>query len=163
MRSSTSQLRLSALAVAATLALGATACGDSDDDGANGGNGGSVAGDSEEQRARATVDALYSAIGDGDAEGVCDQLAESAQKQVAAGGLGGKSDSCGDSFQKFLDQAEKRGGLNLTLEAKVKSVEVKGDQAVAKVSFGKGRNGEIPLTKVDGEWKLDAVGAAPAN
>ena len=100
----------------------------------------------------------------GDAVKVCDQLNEDAQKQLAAGGLGTKSKSCDEAFQKFLDEAEKAGGLNLTLKAKVTSVKVTGDKAVAKVRFGsKGRDGEIPLEKVDGEWKLQAAGASPSN
>ncbi len=143
------------LATALALALGATACGGSDD----GGGGGS-----DEQQARATVERLYVAIADGDAEGVCAQLNEKAQRQLEQGGLGGKSGSCVDSFQQFLDEAEKAGGLDLTLKAKVRSVEVTGDSAVAKVSFGGGgRNGEIPLEKVDGEWKLEAAGATPSQ
>jgi hypothetical protein len=40
---------------------------------------------------------------------------------------------------------------------------VSGDKAVAKVSFGGGRNGDIPLEKVDGEWKLEAAGATPSQ
>lgn len=145
---------LAALATALVLALGATGCGSSDDDG----------GGSDEQQARATVEKLYAAIADGDAEGVCAQLNEKAQRQLEQGGLGGKSGSCVDSFQQFLDEAEKAGGLDLTLKAKVRSVEVTGDSAVAKVSFGGGgRNGEIPLEKVDGEWKLEAAGATPSQ
>lgn len=144
---------LAALAATFVLALGATACGGSDDDGG-----------SDEQQARATVERLYAAIADGDAEGVCAQLNEQAQKQLEQGGLGGKSGSCVDSFQQFLDEAEKAGGLDLTLKAEVRSVEVTGDTAVAKVSFGGGgRNGEIPLEKVDGEWKLEAAGATPSQ
>jgi hypothetical protein len=144
--------RLSTLAIVAVLALGVAACGGSDDDDGGGG--------SDRQQARATVEALYAAIADGDAEEVCDQLGEDAQKQIADGGLGGKSKSCPESFQKFLDEAEKGGGLNLTLKAKVENVKVTGDDAVATVSFGKGREGEIPLSKVDGDWKLDAAGAS---
>lgn len=151
------QLRAAALATAAALSLGAAACGGSNDDSANGGG-------NDQQQARATVENLYAAIGDGDAAKVCEQLNEAAQKQIAAGGLGTKSKSCSEAFQKFLDQAEKAGGLNLTLKAKVKSVKVTGDKAVAKVTFGgKGRNGEIPLEKVDGEWKLEAAGATPSQ
>ena len=147
---------LTAFATTLVLALGATACGGSDDDGGGGG--------SDEQQARATVERLYAAIADGDAKRVCAQLNENAQKQLAAGGLGTATASCADSFQNFLDKAEKAGGLDLTLKAKVKSVEVTGDSAVAKVSFGGGgRNGEIPLEKVDGEWKLEAAGAAPSQ
>lgn len=153
------QLRAVALATAATLALGAAACGGSDDDG-----GSSSSSGSDQEQARATVENLYAAIKDGDAGKVCDQLNEDAQKQLAAGGLGTKSKSCDEAFQKFLDEAEKAGGLNLTLKAKVTSVKVTGDKAVAKVRFGsKGRDGEIPLEKVDGEWKLEAAGASPSN
>jgi ketosteroid isomerase-like protein len=133
------------------LALALASCGGSDD-----GDGG---GGSDEQQARATVEALYAAIADGDAEKVCDQLSPDAQEELEKGGLGTKGQSCTDSFQGFLDEAEKAGGLNLTLKAKVSAVKVDGDDAVATVTFGKGRDGEIPLSKVDGEWKLDAAGA----
>lgn len=154
------QLRAGALVSAAILALGVAACGGSDD----GDGGGSSGGGSDEQQARATVESLYAAIADNDAEKVCEQLNEAAQKQLAAGGLGKESGTCAKSFQAFLDQAEQKGGLNLTLKAKVKSVKVTGDTAVAKVNFGaKGRTGEIPLEKVDGEWKLEAAGAAPSQ
>lgn len=153
---STFQLRAVAIAAAATLALGAAACGGSDDDSSNSGG-------SDKEQAQATVENLYAAIKDGDAEKVCEQMNEAAQKQMAAGGLGSKSKTCAEAFQKFLDASEKAGGLKLTLLAKVKSVKVTGDTAVAKVTFGKGREGEIPLVKVDGEWKLEAAGAAPAK
>jgi len=157
------QLRAAAVAAAASLAFGFAACGGSDDDGSGGGTSSANNGGSDQQQARATVENLYAAIADGDAEKVCDQLNEDAQKQLSAGGLGKESDSCADSFQAFLDQAEKAGGLNMTLKAKVKSVKVTGDTAIATVSFGKARNGEIPLKKVDGEWKLEAAGAAPSQ
>jgi hypothetical protein len=154
---STLQLRAVAFATAATLALGAAACGGSDDDS-------SSSGGSDKEQARATVENLYAAIKDGDPEKVCAQMNEAAQKQMAAGGLGTKSKSCPEAFGKFLEASEKAGGLKLTLQAKVESVKVTGDTAVAKVSFGgKGRNGEIPLQKVDGEWKLEAAGATPSN
>ena len=146
---------LATFATALALGLGAAACGGSDDDGG---------GASDEQQARATVERLYAAIADGDAERVCAQLNEKAQRQLEQGGLGGRSGSCVDSFQQFLDEAEKAGGLDLTLKAKVRSVEVTGDTGVAKVSFGGGgRIGEIPLEKVDGEWKLEAAGATPSR
>jgi len=151
---STFQLRAVALVAATTLALGAAACGGSDES----------SGGSDEEQARATVENLYEAIADGDPEKVCEQMNEAAQKQMAAGGLGTKSKTCTEAFGKFLEASEKAGGLKLTLQAKVKSVKVTGDTAVAKVSFGgKGRNGEIPLQKVDGEWKLEAAGASPSN
>lgn len=153
---STLQLRGVALATAATLALGVAACGGSDDDSSSGG--------SDREQARATVENLYAALRAGDAEKVCEQMNEAAQKQIEQGGQAAKGDSCAESFQKFLDSAEKGGGLELALRAKIESIKVTGDTAVAKVSFGgKGRTGEIPLEKVDGEWKLAAVGASSSN
>ena len=142
------------LAVAA-IGLGLAACGGGDD---------SDGGGSDKEQARATVERLYDGFAAGDPEQICDQLNEAAQKELAEGGLGSKTGSCVESFQAFLDESEKAGGLNLTLKAKVESVKVTGDTAVAKVSYGgPGRTGEIPLEKVDGEWKLEAVGATPSQ
>jgi len=150
--------RLAALVAVMALALGATACGSSDDD------GGGSEGSSEVAQARATVDRLYSSMRASDAEGVCSTLTEPAQKQVAEGAIGaGEGSTCADAFQQFLDAAEKQGGLDLTLKAKVKNIEINGDKAVASVSFGTARSGKIPLIKQDGEWKLDQAGATPPN
>lgn len=152
-----------ALAAAVLLAFGAAACGDSDDGDEGGATSRSAAGGgADEQQARATVESLYAAIRDGDAEGVCATMTEPAQKQIAQGAIGtGEGDTCADGFQQFLDAAEKAGGLNLTLKAKVQSVKVDGDKAVARITFGKARAGNIPLVKVDDEWKLDQAGPAP--
>jgi hypothetical protein len=156
-------------AATALLVLGAAACGGSDDD--NGGGGGpsqsasAGGGDGQdEQQARATVESLYAAIRDEDAKGVCATMTAPAQKQIAQGAIGtGGGSTCADGFQRFLDAAERAGGLNLTLKAKVERVKVNGEQAVARVSFGKARAGNIPLVKVGDEWKLDQAGPAPAR
>jgi hypothetical protein len=151
---STPQLRAVAVAAAVTLAMGAAACGGSDDSG----------GGSDEEQATAAVEALYAAIVDSDAEKACEQLNEAAQKQLEQGGLGKKGGSCADAYQAFFAEADKAGGLNLALKAKVKSVKVDGDKAVAKVRYGaKGPTGEVPLEKVDGEWKLEAAGATSSQ
>lgn len=158
--------RLLALAATAVLALGAVACGDSDDDDADPGQGASAAsgGGGDEQRARATVESLYAAIRDEDAAGVCATMTEPAQKQVAQGAIGtGGGSTCADGFQRFLDAADRAGGLKLTLKAKVERVNVNGDKAVARVTFGKARAGNIPLVKVDDEWKLDQAGPSPSQ
>lgn len=148
-----SQGRIATIAAVAALATGIVGCG-----------GDSDGGGSDEEQARATVEALYDGFANGDPEQICDQLNEAAQKELAEGGLGSKTGSCVESFQAFLDESEKAGGLNLTLKAKVQRVKVTGDTAVATVTFGgPGRKGEIPLQKVDGEWKLEAVGGAPSQ
>lgn len=157
--------RLLVLAATALLAFGVAACGDSDDDDGGAGQGAAAGGGgSDEQQARATVESLYAAIREGDAEGVCETMTAPAQKQVAQGAIGtGGGGTCADGFQRFLDAAERAGGLNLTLKAKVGRVKVEGDKAVARVTFGKARAGDIPLVKVDDEWKLDQAGATPSQ
>lgn len=156
--------RLLPAAAAALLALGAAACGDSGDDNAGVGDGASqsatgTGSGSDEQHARATVESLYTAIRDGNAEGVCATMTAPAQKQVAQGAIGtGEGSTCADGFQRFLDAADRAGGLDLTLKAKVGRVKVNGDKAVARVTFGKARAGNIPLVKVGDEWKLDQAG-----
>jgi hypothetical protein len=162
-------LRPLTLVALLTLALSIAACGDSDDgDSTNGEQSGgadttatSSGGGSERDRARASVEALYDAMADTDAEGVCAQLSASAQKQIAEGGLGGKGKTCAAGFQQFLDAAAKQGGLRLTLKAEVESVKVKGDKGTAHVTFGNEAQGDIPLVKEDGEWRLEATSAAP--
>jgi hypothetical protein len=149
------RFHLGAVVVAAAIVVAMSACGGSDDSDEGGG---------DREQVRATVERLYEGFADGDPEQICDQLNEAAQKELAEGGLGSKTGSCVESYQKFLDESEKAGGLNLTLKAKVKRVKVTGDTAVATVSFGgPGREGEIPLSKIDGEWKLEAVGGAPSQ
>lgn len=145
-------------AIAAALALGA--CGGDSDDGAQSQSGGEARAGSESDRARATVEALYEAMGDRDAEGVCDQLNEAAQEQIAKGGLpGSEGRTCVEGFQAFFEAAEEAGGLDTPDDAEVLDVKVDGGRATATVKFGPGQRGKIPLVKVDGEWKLEAVGA----
>lgn len=146
------------LAMIAALALGA--CGGDSDDSTQPQSGREADGGSESDRVRATVDGLYDAMGDRDAEGVCDQLNEAAQEQVAKGGLpGSEGTTCVEGFQAFFEAAEEAGGLDTPDNAEVVDVKVDGDRATATVKFGPGQRGKIPLVKVDGEWKLEAVGA----
>lgn len=147
---------LSILAVALALAAGMAACGGGGENDTNG----QAAGNSDADRVRATIDALYDAMGDRDAEGVCDQLNEAAQEQVAKGGLpGSEGRSCVEGFESFFDAADEAGGLDTPDNAEVVDVKVDGDTAAATVKFGPGQRGKIPLVRVDGEWKLEAVGA----
>jgi len=151
----------SAAAVAAVVAMSGAlaACGGGD------GGGDDTAGGSDREQARATVERLYTAMEERDAAGVCAELDEAAQAQVVAGGQGAY-ETCAESFRDFFDDAAAGDGLNLTLKAQVMSVSIDGDTAVAKVRFGERKGspkGDIPLAKVDGEWKLGAVGGTPAQ
>lgn len=127
--------------------------------GACGGDSSESEPESEADRVRATVDALYEAMGDRDAEGVCDQLNAAAQEQIAKGGLGSEGRTCVEGFEGFFEASEEAGGLDAPRNAEVVDVEVDGDRATATVEFGPGQRGDIPLAKVEGEWKLEAVGA----
>lgn len=158
-RRRTPSLRAAAIAAAA-LALAASGCG-SDDDGGGDGATDRQSGSSEQQSAREAVERLYEAMADGDAAGVCEELAPAAQKEIARGGLGTKANTCPEGFQGYLDAAEKAGGLDMVLKAKVARVKVDGDTAVARVTFGRdSASGDVPLVKTDEGWKLRAVGGS---
>jgi ABC-type phosphate/phosphonate transport system substrate-binding protein len=149
--------RLLALTALSVLALGLASCGGSDDDSDSGKSADEVA-------VTETVESLYDAMRASDPAGVCRVLDTQAQKQISAGALSSKkTKTCEEGFQGFFDAAEKAGGLNLTLKAKVRGVKVNGDKATVTVTFGGARAGKIPLSKVDGVWKLSAVGATPTT
>jgi len=158
--------RLIACGAALALALGASACGGSDDESNGGSENASTAPtttdgkpQTETQLARATIDRLYKGHRDSDPSAVCAELSAPAQEQIIQGELGGEDVSCEESFEKFFEGSEGSEQKRTTLTAKVGKVRVNGKRAVASVEFRTG-SGKIPLVKVDGEWKLDAVGAA---
>ncbi len=156
------QLRSAIFATVAALALGLAACGGSDDSGADSTGSTTGGSDSDREEASAAVEDLYAAVQDRDAEAVCERLSPAMQKQFAAGGLGPKTGSCETSFQRYLDKAD-QGQFDSLGKAKVRSVEVTGDKAVAKVAFGGNGSGQVPLQKVEGEWRLASASATPSK
>ena len=155
--------RLLTLLAVLALAAGAAACGSGDDGGGSGGD--AAAGGSDEQQVRAAVEGLYDDLGHYDAAGVCQRMSPTARKQIAQGAIGpkpAKRSSCEASFGKFLDMAKENGGLKRTLTAKVGKVEIDGDEALVTVGFD-GQSGQIPVTKVDGAWKIGVVVATPSS
>jgi hypothetical protein len=158
--------RLIASAAVLALAFGAAACGGSDDESAEDAATTTSPATTaegmpltEKQRVRATVDRLYEAHRNEDPRGVCAELSAPAREQIVQGELGGEGVSCEESFEEFFSQSEGSEEERSTQTAKVGKVRVNGRRAVASVKFGT-RPGEIPLVKVNGKWKLDAVGAA---
>jgi hypothetical protein len=154
--------RLVASGAALALALSASACGGSDD-GANNGSTPPAAtaetGQSEAQQARQTIERLYQAHRDSDPGAVCAELSIPAQKQVIQGDLGGKDVTCEESFEKFFERSEGTDQQRATTTAKVGKIKINGNHARATVKFQAG-TGQVPLIKIDNQWKLDAVGAA---
>jgi hypothetical protein len=145
------------------LVPGLAGCGDSNGDGSG---GATQASGPHERQIRASVEGLYEDLGNYDAAGVCARMSRAARRQIAQGAIGvrGKAGkgTCEDAFGRFLDLAKKSGGLQKTLTAKVGKIEVDGDEALVTVSFGQQR-GQIPLTKVDGEWKMGVSVATPST
>jgi hypothetical protein len=145
---------------AALIALGANACGGSSD----GSDGGPPAG-SEQARVKAAVEEFYEDLNDYDAAGVCSRMSPKARRQIAAGGIGTGADkgkrTCEGSYAEFLDQAKASGGLKRTASAKVGKVDIDGKEAIVTVDFD-GLSGKVPLTEIDGEWKMGVSVASPS-
>lgn len=144
------------------IALVGAGCGDSDD-GRESSSSNQAGATPDERQIRSTVDGLYADLADYDAAAVCDRMSPHARKQIAEGGAdrSGAAD-CAASFQEFLDEAKRNGGLKRTLTAKVGKVEIDGDKAAVTVTFGP-QAGQIPLRKIDGEWKIGVALATPST
>lgn len=144
------------------LALVAGGCGDSGDD-SSGSDSSTPAGGSDQQQVKSVVEGLYEDLADYDAEAVCQRMSPSAQRQIAGGVVGKAKEgaTCAEAFGEFLDQAKENGGLKRTLQAKVGKVDIDGKKALVTVSFGAQR-GQIPLSRIDGEWKMGIVVATPS-
>ena len=129
--------RLGTAVMAATAALALASCG-----------GG---GQSDKEQVESTVRDYYTAFADGDGDKACDQLAEQTQQQfVKAAG----AKSCADALQKAAQRPDVRRFTDRLRSAKVLSVEVKGDNATAKVQ-AIGTTTSVPLVKQGDSWKIE--------
>lgn len=157
-----SLVRLTALLAAALIGLGAAGCGDSSSD--DGDSGPKLSG--ERGEVKVAVEEFYEDLNDYDAAGVCSRMSPKARKQIADGAVGAAAKSgepsCERSFGRFLALAKKSGGLKQTATAKVSKVALDGDEAIVTVDF-KGQSGEVPMTKIDGEWKMGVTVGSTAT
>jgi hypothetical protein len=136
-------------------------CGDSGNDDSG---GPARTGGSDEQQIRTAVEGLYEDLGNYDAASVCKRMSPSAQRQIARGAIAGaaaRGSTCPEAFGKFLDLAKKNGGLKRTLTAKVGKIDIDGEDALVTVSFG-AQSGQVPLSKIRGEWKMGVSVATPS-
>jgi hypothetical protein len=120
------------------IALGLSACGDS-------GNS------ADETAVTKTVNGLYDAFAAKDAGKVCASLTEERKREIEnRAGVGG-SKGCERTLELAL------GFLGRDIEqiknAEVTDVSIDGDQATATVEY-KGREGDLGLTKQNGDWKV---------
>ena len=127
-------------ALAAVLALAVPGCG------------GSGGGQSDEDQIKATLDDYYTAFANGDAESACADLVSAVQQKLAkASG----TEDCPGAIAKARTRPDIRRYTDRFKDAKVVSVKVAGDRAVAKV-HAIGVTQPIPLRREGKEWKIDA-------
>jgi hypothetical protein len=124
------------------------------------GCGSSGGGQSDEDQIKATLDDYYTAFANGDKESACADLASDvAQKLAKASG----TEDCPSAIGKARSRPEIRRYTDRFKDAKVLSVKIAGDRAVAKV-HAIGVTQPIPLRREGKEWKIDAnVGAGRGN
>jgi len=120
-----------AAAVAAVAALGFGGCGGGDE--------------SPED----TVSAFYTAVGEGDFEGVCDRLSEGAiQATIDEEG----AESCEEAAETSLEGAEEASALLDQIEVGEASID--GESGTVEITL-EGQTDTVNVVQEDGEWKVD--------
>lgn len=141
------------LAAAAALAVMAGGCGDSSDDGATAAG----AGDSGDEAAVASAfRTVESAFADGDPERYCSGMTAAAQKEsIRFSAVGSRKGSCVKHAEQVF-ALNKKAGLKQR-PAKIVSVDVTGDEAVAVVRDPGSKPMKAWLVKQGGKWKMDVT------
>ncbi|HYP47696.1 MAG TPA: nuclear transport factor 2 family protein [Thermoleophilaceae bacterium] len=127
-------------ALGLALALGLVGCGE---------------GKGDEEQVTSTVNGVYDALADKDADQVCDSLSAAGKRQITRGA--DRSLSCEEVFKRGLSLAG--DALKDAKRAEVTQVKVEGDKATASVKYKK-ETGKVELLKEDGKWKLNDLGSA---
>ncbi|MGI8594072.1 MAG: hypothetical protein ACR2ML_06865 [Solirubrobacteraceae bacterium] len=130
--------RALAVAVVASLALGATACSRLQ---------------SEEDKAKSTVEQYLKAVADGDGDVACQKVTESTKKNLERGGR-----SCAETISA-LSSGPGKSVLEAFKDADVENVKLDGDRGMADIKV-KGLTQKTNLRKENGSWKLDTTGVA---
>ena len=154
--------------------------GGSAPDGGAGGGGGNAGGDNDageeapdepyrpdpatpEGQANTTVTDVYGALGSGgklDAGGLCELMTPRAQRQTTryaevSSGIA-KDWNCELAVKQLVDRSKRTGGFKRVRNVEVLGINVAGDRATATIRFGDGPATSLPLSRHDGEWKLDS-------
>jgi len=132
-RRMTGRRSLIALIVAA-VALGAAGCGES-----------------EEDKAKSTVEDYLEAVTKGDGDKACALVTAQTKKNIEKGGR-----KCGETISA-LNKGPGRQVLQAFKDAKVENVKVNGDRGTADIKV-KQLSQKTNLRKEDGKWKLDSTG-----
>lgn len=134
-----------ALGAVLALTLGATACGESDED-----------------RVRAAVESLQEDFAAGDIVAVCDAMSDRSKQQVGRVGHQRKPTTCRRDMLALLNSIPRQAmfygetapNLRRLPKPEVTGVEISGTKAIAETDLN-GHPLSIPMIERDGEWQLD--------
>lgn len=121
------------------------------------GCGGGGGGKSEKQKIEATLRDYFTAFADGDGERACSHLANDTKERLVRIS---KAGDCPATLEQAAEQPKIKPFLSELRDAKVGTIEVDGDTALAKVT-AIGQSEAVPLRKEGDAWKL--TGAAGAS
>lgn len=145
--------RLLAVSVAVgAVVVSAAGCGGEGSEPAARDGSASAADEAQVRQAFAGFEASLQA---GDVRAACGRLTESAQAEAATHAPSGGEATC----QRALEQFAQGVGDLEQKPSKVLSVDVRGNRATASISDAGRPAATLPFEKVNGEWKLDGLGA----
>ncbi|MGI8511474.1 MAG: hypothetical protein ACR2NH_02490 [Solirubrobacteraceae bacterium] len=124
--------------LAASVALSAAAC---------------AATQSEEDKAKATVEEYLKAVTDGDGDVACEKVTEATKKNIERGGR-----SCAETISS-LSSGPAKAVLQAFKDADVNNVKLNGDRGTVDIKVT-GMTRQTSLRKEDGKWKLDSTAVA---
>lgn len=110
-------------------------------------------GESEEDKAKSTVEDYLKAVTDGDGGAACELVSARTKKRIERGGR-----SCATTISS-LNTGSGKAVLQQFKKAEVENVKVNGDTATATIKVA-GLSQPARLRKEGGDWKLDSSGAA---
>ncbi len=105
--------------------------------------------ESEEDKAKSTVEDYLKAVTDGDGGAACELVSARTKKRIERGGR-----SCATTISS-LDSGSGKAVLAQFKKAKVENVKVNGDTATASIRVA-GLSQPAKLRKQGGDWKLDS-------
>ncbi len=108
---------------------------------------------SDEDKAKKSVEDYLKAVTDGNGDGACALVTESTKKNLERGGR-----SCAETISS-LNSGPGKSVLEAFKDAKVENVTLNGERGTADIKV-KDLTQKTNLRREDGKWKLDATGVA---
>ena len=110
-------------------------------------------GESEEDKAKSSVEDYLKAVENGDGDKACGLVTAQTKKRIERSGR-----KCGETISS-LNQGPGKTLLTALKGAEVENVKVKGDTATAQIKL-KGLTQTVDLQEEDGKWKLKSSAIA---